>query len=197
MFAFECGGRRYYRFRSEDFIPVGRLLAIQDVYAELEAGVDRQYLIKLFETVEQLLDKGKLVQASQLLMLARERLQDITHVMLLYKLAAIFYVEEGEPLSRFSHEEAERKIAHWIAHGCHDFFLKKPIADLLPSFESLGMSLTTYMSAQVEAVSRVYKYHISLLQENQSSADTLNYLQRQWQLLNQLKQSLNSAIANT
>lgn len=180
IFAFACGGKRYYRFASEMDLPVERALAAKDIFAELEQGVTNEYLQDLFETCEKLLDKGKLAQTAQLLGLAKSRLKHISNGLLLYKLASVFYVEEFENPYSYNVALEERKIKNWLNNKEVDsFFLQKPISDYLPSFGSLEMSLKTYFRSQGEELSRALRFHLSLLDETAENNTLKKSLERQ------------------
>lgn len=189
QFAFVCGGKRYYRFASEMDLPVERALAAKDVFAELEQGISREYLENLFETCEKLLDKGKLTQTAQLLGLAQSRLKHITNALLLYKLASVFYVEEGENPYSYDVALEEQKINNWLKNkDVESFFLQKPIGNYLPSFGSLGMSLRTYFKAQGEELSRALQFHLSLLDETAENKTLKSSLERQLEQIRLLTQ---------
>jgi len=188
-FAFMCGGKRYYTFLSEMDLPVERALAAKDVYAELEQGLSRKYLETLFETCEQLLDKGKIVQTSQLLGIAKNKIRYISNALLLYKLASVMYVEENEDVYRYDFVLEEKKIENWLKNkDVESFFLQEPLKRYLPHFESLGVSIKTYFKAQGEELVRAYKYHLSLLDDKPENETLRNSIKQQLALASQLAQ---------
>jgi len=169
-FAFACGGKRYYTWANEMDLPVERALAAKDVYSELEQGISSKYLEDLFQTCEKLLDKGKLVQTSQLIGLAKARVGHISNALLLYKLASVLYLEEGENPYSYDLLLEEKKIENWIKNkDVESFFLQEPIKKYIPSFDSLAMSIKTYFKAQGESISQALQFHLSLLEEMPAS----------------------------
>jgi len=139
--------------------PVERALSATDIYAELEAKMSREYLIALFEELENSLNEGKLTTAVQTLNFAKQRLTHVTHLGLMYKLASVLYIAEDEDPNRYSLSEGEAKIEFWKANkGVKAFFLNLPIGELIPFSDSSEMSLESYTKAQLEAWQREKSY---------------------------------------
>lgn len=176
--AFECGGKRFYKWVDERDIPVERFLAGLDVYEELEFRMTREYLDSLFTTVVELANKGRLVQIANLITEAQKRLEHVAHAPLMYKLASVLYVAEDEDLYKYSLQYAGQKIQFWQEHeeDVNAFFLRLPIKDLIPLKDSSPIDLKKYSKAQAENESRVLNYHLSLLSEASKSEDLKNTL---------------------
>lgn len=190
-FAFACGNKRYYTFASEMDLPVMRALAAKDIYTELEQGIDREYLENLFTTCEELLDKGKLSQAAGLIQLAKARTKHISNLLLLYKLASVLYVEEGENPYKYDWALNEKKIENWLA--CEEvevFFSRKPIKKYLPSYDMLATNIKSYFKAQGIELQKALQYHLSLLSEKPENEALRKSLTWQEQQISRLIQSL-------
>lgn len=192
--AFQVGGKSFFAFKSEMGIPVERALSAQDVYTELDMGIDREYLEVFFESLVKLLDSGKLVDAASITKLAQSRLKHISNLGLMYKLASIYYVEENEDPYNWDFVIAEQKIAFWQAHekDIEAFFLKTPIGRLLPSLGNSAMNLATYFLAQQEELSRILEQHMSLLSDVPGAGDVINILKSQKSRANEMKAFLST-----
>lgn len=189
-FAFEVAGRKFYRFREEKGIFVERALSAMDVYAELDTKIDREYLELYFKSILELLNKGKLVEAGSLTKMAQSRLKHITNVGLVYKLASIVFIEQGEDPCRYNLAVGEEKIKFWQAHekDIDAFFFKMRIGELIPYLDTYEGSMQEYSQAQSEELSRQYEYLTNILLQANESGDLKN-------ILNSLKDK-NSAILN-
>lgn len=188
-FAFEVGGKRFFSFKNDMAMPVERALSAQDIYNEIALGVDKEYLKTLFTTLAKFLDKGKLVDASSLLKMASGRLTHISNVQLMYKLASVLYIEEGEDPRRFDMAAAERKIEFWLENekDIEAFFLKMPIGEFLPYLGKSDMSFLSYSQTQLEQVSQMLEHHMNLLSEESGVEEEKNTLKLQ---LQQIKTTL-------
>lgn len=192
-FAFEVGGKKYYKYSNELNIPVERALSAMDIYAELENKISNDYLRTLFGTITELCNTGKLVQIANLVNFANERLNDITHLDLMYKLASVIYIEIGEDYKVYDMAFNEKKIAFWKQHRkeVDTFFLPMPIGQWLPYLQSLETTLKDYSQMQAEEWERIFNYHTQLLSEVNDKSEWLNTLNLLKQKNSQLKNFLN------
>lgn len=193
-FLFECGGKKYYHYADELMIPAFRALSAQDFYEELNCRIDREYLSTYFESIVTLLNKGKLVEAGAITKMAQDRLNHITNVDLLYKLASVLYIEEGEDPTRFSLAFAEQKIENWKKNGGHldAFFLGKPLAAFIPFSQFSNGSIQEYSKAQMEEIVRMLEFHSQIMSEADANSDTLSSLKQQTGKNKTLLQFINS-----
>ncbi|MGL5133854.1 MAG: hypothetical protein ACRC78_15110, partial [Planktothrix sp.] len=111
--AFEWGGKRFYCFADEYKMPAGRALVSKDVWEELEMRVDRAYLESFAKALEVAVNKGDLLKVAKLTGLLQDRMNHITNIDLLYKLAAVRYFGEGENPYSTDMVEVERKVRFW------------------------------------------------------------------------------------
>jgi hypothetical protein len=187
-FAFKSGNKAFYKFKSDFDMPVERALAAKDIYTELECGVDRAYLESYFETIEDLLNKGKLMQVATLTSFAKSRMKHISNFMLLYKLASVVFLAEDENPYRYDFEQAEKKIEFWIANDdVESFFLREPLRAYILFLESSNINLKAYFKAQGEQISQALNYHLSLLSETAEKQPLRELLKRQLNLVSLLK----------
>ncbi len=163
--AFEIGGIVYYRHVDEANMPYKRALKALSVYNELNMRCDRYYLTKHTEAIEQLLSAQKFT-VNQLLELKKlnnqlsERLNWIYDEDLVYKLAAVRYFDESENPEDFDWKYALKKIERWKKEEeVGRFFLRAPIASLLPSLKDAGMNFGAYSEVQ-QQVKKAYLENI-------------------------------------
>lgn len=152
-YAFTCGGTKYYRFADIANLPYERGLMAADVYNELEMRCDRDFLIKFVDTMEDLLHQQRIdiFTINKLNEILKHRLQMTTHVDLLYKLASVVYFDKTENPYVYEPAYAEKKIAKWRKDkGVQDFFMQKPLLELIPSLENVNTDLDTYSAMQKE-----------------------------------------------
>lgn len=152
-YAFTSGGRKYYRFADISNLPYERGLMAADVYNELEMRCDRDFLIKFVDTMEDLLHQQRIdiFTINKLNEILKHRLQMTTHVDLLYKLASVVYFDKTENPYVYEPAYAEKKIAKWRKDkGVQDFFMQKPLLELIPSLENVNTDLDTYSAMQKE-----------------------------------------------
>lgn len=152
-YAFTSGGRKYYRFADIANLPYERGLMAADVYNELEMRCDRDFLIKFVDTMEDLLHQQRIdiFTINKLNEILKHRLQMTTHVDLLYKLASVVYFDKTENPYVYEPAYAEKKIAKWRKDkGVQDFFMQKPLLELIPSLENVNTDLDTYSAMQKE-----------------------------------------------
>lgn len=189
--AFTSGGVRFYQYQDDFSMPADRALSAMDIYEEVNQRIDREYLESYLTTLELLLNNGKLVDAANLTRLAKERMNHIANGQLLMKLATVVYIAEWENPTRYSLEDADKKIAHWQKHDdVQRFFLRQPIAKYIPSFESANTNTLQYLKVQALEVQKHLAYHLSLLSEPNAPKDLKASLTSQLEQANQFIQWL-------
>ena len=189
-FVFEVSGKKFYQFIDQKNIPVERALSAMDVYNELDTRLDKEYLDLYFKTVLELLNKGKLVEAGNLTIMAQSRLEHITHIGIIYKLASVVYIEENEDPYRYSLALAEKKIEFWQENekDINAFFLKMRIKELIPYLDTWNGDISHYSQLQGEELKRQFGYLTKILSSMVKRKDLDN-------ILTSLKNK-NSAILN-
>lgn len=180
-FLFECGGQNFYHYPDELMMPAMRALSATDMYEELSCRIEKSYLKVYFQSVIDLVNKGKIMELATITKLAMDRLDHITHIDMVYKLASILYVSEDEDPNRFSLSYSEKKIKLWKEFGgdTESFFLSKPIGELVPFSALSKSSIQAYSVAQMEEISRSLEYHINILSSCNASNESLDSLTSQ------------------
>jgi hypothetical protein len=172
--AFVHEGIEYFRFVNDLNIPVERAFAAQDVYEEMNHKLDATYLDSLLESVLKAANKGELVKIVQLISIAKEKRKHITNVDMIYKLASVLYFDKTENCYTYDYEYAEIKMNRWRKGGVQDFFLKTPLKDFLPSFDSLELSIETYTRAQRKDLIQALEFQSLILSEGGENKDMIS-----------------------
>lgn len=148
--AFECDMIKYYRFIDQYAMPVGRYKYIYATLREVDLRMDLETLKMYVSELKKALN-GEKKQVD--LGLAWETLFNIeTRLSLAFepegvkKLASIVYFTDDEILSTWNKEEGKKKVDFWNQHNCLDFFLTRPISELIKLNDSTITSLEAYLS---------------------------------------------------
>lgn len=150
--AFECGLIKYYRFKSEFRLPVGRYKYHYKYLQQNALKIDPEIL------------KAEVQEARSWISGERKKIDIGETMKILYKietraslpfdpemarkLAAVSFFTEDEDLSTFDEENGFKKIQHWKDHNCNDFFLMMPVEELL---NLKGISITSLEAYLTEA----------------------------------------------
>lgn len=146
-YAFTCAGRKYYRFADISNLPYERGLQAIMVYNEVDMRCSREYLSKHIEAMDKILHEKNIdiYKINQLNEMLKQRLNLITDVDLLYKLASVCYFDDSEKPEVYEPEYAEKKIAIWRKDkGVHAFFMQQPLLELMPFLRKQKVDLDTY-----------------------------------------------------
>jgi hypothetical protein len=171
-FVFESGGIDNYKFVNEFNIPYGRAMAALDVSKELEEKTDIKYQKLAYQTIIELLRQGDNIGAGIVATNALERMDHITNVDLMYKLASVLYLWKGENPYTYDYEFADKKIKHWQKDkDIAGFFLKTPLSAYLPSFDGLQMNISEWTDAQRRLLMQTLKNHLSMLSAKSKNSE--------------------------
>lgn len=135
--AFKAGGKTYYRFIDEKQIPTGRYKYIYAHLKEVDMRMNIDTLkayIKDFKTVLNGAGPKKIIEIGELWKLVynlETRISLAFEPATVERLAAVIYFDDTEELSTYNRKYGEKKIDHWRKHNVLDFFLTKPIGELL------------------------------------------------------------------
>jgi len=146
-YAFTCGGTKYYRFADISNLPYERGLMALNVYNEFDMRCDRKQLQRHVDAMDNLLHQQKIdiFKIQQLNEILKQRLELMTDTNLLYKLASVVFFDKTENPAVYEPEYAEKKIAKWRKdQKVTAFFSQRPLLELIPSLQSVGVDLDTY-----------------------------------------------------
>lgn len=146
-YAFTCGGTKYYRFADITNLPYERGLMAMHTYNEVQMRCDRAFLVRYADTIDKLLHEQKIdiFKIQKLNEVLKQKLTLTAETDLMYKLASIVYFDKSENPAVYEPAYAEKKIAKWRKDkGVHDFFMQKPLLELMPFSQSVDTDLDTY-----------------------------------------------------
>lgn len=166
-YAFSVAGTDYYQFDDVFNLPYERGLMAMAIYEETRMNCNREYLEKHVEAMQELLHSKNIdiYKINQLNEQMKERLNISFNTSLLYKLASIVYFDKNENPSLYEPEYCNKKIEFWKEHkGIADFFLQKPLQELIPFLQNVEFDLNTYS----ELIDKIDKLHLERLQLSKS-----------------------------
>ena len=132
--AFVLNNIQYYQFDDIFNLPYQRGMTALAFYEECRMGVDRAYLEQHTKAVDELLGAYKIniYKINALNQQLKERTEFFTDSDLLYKLASVVFFDSKENPKKYEQDYNERKIKAWKESNTADFFLQKPLQDLIP-----------------------------------------------------------------
>lgn len=157
-YAFTCGGTKYYRFADITNLPYERGLMAMHTYNEVQMRCDRNFLVRYADTIDKLLHEQKIdiFKIQKLNEVLKQRLTLVAETDLMYKLASIVYFDKSENPAVYEPAYAEKKIAKWRKDkGVHDFFMQKPLLELMPFSQSANTDLDIY-SEMLQEVKKIH-----------------------------------------
>lgn len=149
-FAFESGLIKFYRFKEEYRHPIGRYKYVYKRFKEADMRISlpaiKTYLSQMKEVLEGGPKKNSIsVGAAWKILYAMETWLTIPfEPEAVRRLAEVVYFTEDEDLSTFDESEGKRKNDLWRKNNTHDFFLTRPIGELLNLSNSSITSLEEY-----------------------------------------------------
>jgi hypothetical protein len=135
--AFKAGGKTYYRFKEERLIPVGRYKYIYSYLKEVDLRMNLETLQNYVKDFKNLLNGSgpkKVIQIGELwklLLNLESRISLAFEPATVERLASVVYFDDTEDLSTYDKKYGTQKVEIWKKHLKHDFFLTKPIGELL------------------------------------------------------------------
>ena len=151
--AFSIAGVEYYQFDDVFNLPYERGLAALAIYEETRMRCSREYLEKHVDTIWKILNSEKinLFSINQLNEQMSERLNLALDVDLLYRLSSVVFFDKNENPVAYEPEYCAKKIEFWKKHkGVADFFLQKPLLELMPFLQNVDFDLNTYSQMNQE-----------------------------------------------
>lgn len=173
-YAFTSGGTKYYRFADITNLPYERGLMAMHVYSEVDMRCSRNFLIHYSDAIDKLLHSKQIdiFKINQLNEILKQRLSMTTDTELLYKLASVCFFDKTENPAVYEPEYAEKKIAKWKKDNkANDFFLQKPLLDLMPFLRNVDTDLDTY-SAICQEIDKIHSECLRLISSGKESTNT-------------------------
>lgn len=163
-FAFEVGGVKYYQLNDVYNLPVERGLMALAIYEETRMKCSREYLLKHVEVVRSLLREKKIdiYKINTINEQMSQRLNFALDTDLIYKLASVIFFDKNENPAIYEPDYCAKKIEHWKKHkGVNDFFLQKPLQELIPFLKNVDFDLDMY-SQGMEQLNEIHLENLSL-----------------------------------
>lgn len=175
IYAFSIGERHYFRFDDMLNIPYNRALQTLVYYKELGMNCDPDYLKAHAMAFDNALSKESiniqtLVDLKVLNDQLKQRLELPKEPDLMYKFASVVFFDQFENPEVYEFKYGENKIKAWKKNASlTDFFLSKPLQELIPYLKYAGENLQQF-SQMTNRVSREHWANISaMLSEEQKT----------------------------
>lgn len=155
--AFTCKGIKYYRCIPDFVLPVGRYkwidAALNEVDIRMTLPVLKAYILELKKYLNVTNGAIRLDKAFQVISNMETRCELAFEPETVKRLASIVYFDETEDLRDFNQEYGQKKVKIWESTGKYDFFLTRPIGELL----NLNITSETYLEKYIQEASQILK----------------------------------------
>lgn len=154
--AFSTSKHTYYRFVKDVEMPAGRYKWVHAMLYEVDIRMDLKTLIAYIDELE-LAVSGKrgsidLTNVVITLKKMRGRCNMAFDVATVERLASVVYFRDDEVLTTWDRQIGEDKIKEWNREGSLDFFMTRPIGELLKLNDISPAALAEYVKWQTETV---------------------------------------------
>lgn len=133
--AFKVKGVIYYRFKEERLIPAGRYKYIYAHLREVDMRMDLSTLKTYVNEFKSVLSGTKKVinigDLWKLVLNLESRIALAFEPASVERLASVIYFDDSEDLSTWDKKYGAQKVDLWKANKCMDFFLTRPMGELL------------------------------------------------------------------
>lgn len=149
-------GTQYYKFDDFNNIPCDRGFHALSFYNEMDMRCDKAFLLAALTGITNELNKdAKLdkVKIGNIISVLKERVEFIIEPECLYNLASVVYFDATENPYRYDYKYGREKVQKFKSEEMESFFLRQPIAALIPSINLSGGDLSLYLQIQ-EKVNR-------------------------------------------
>lgn len=170
--AFVCGGKRFFRFKEEFRNSTGRYKYYYAALREVDLRMDLKKLVEYVDAFKEVLNGGKKNKGISMQSLWELVLNLETRTKLAFEpqgvknLASIAYFDETEDLTTYDSKYGKEKIKLWEDHGINDFFLTRPISELLNLSSSSIEDLQHYLTVVEPMMADLNLGLMKVLEEN-------------------------------
>lgn len=175
VYGFTIGDRHYFRFDDVLNIPYDRALKCLVYWKELDMNCDTAFLKAHTEAIDNMLSKSKLtikdlITFSTLNNQLKQRLVLPKEPDLLYKFASVVFFDQHENPIVYEFKYGESKIRAWKKNTTlHDFFLSKPLQELIPYLVHAGENLQMFSQMAEKASQQHLDNLLPLLSSDQKT----------------------------
>jgi hypothetical protein len=172
-YGFTIGDRHYFRFDDPLNTPYDRALKTLVYYKELDMNCDRALLKAHTEAVDNIFKQptiniDTLMELKGLNNLLKQRLELPKEPDLMYKLAAVVFFDQHENPYTYEFKYGENKIKSWKKNTTlTDFFLQKPLVELIPYLEFAEENLQQFSEMAEKANQEHLDKILPMLSEEQ------------------------------
>lgn len=161
----------YYRFKQEVEMPAGRYKWLHSMLYEVDIRMDLATLKAFIDELE-IAISGKrgsidLTNVAVTLKKLRARCNMAFDVATVERLASVVYFRDDEILHTWDRKIGEEKVNEWNREGCLDFFITRPMGELLKLNGISLDALQEYIKWQTETAAL-----LTLEPQNQSSGSS-------------------------
>lgn len=153
--ACKIAGVQYYTFDNIFELPHERGLAALQIYEEFNSRITREQLIVTLDSVSEMLNSNKLIDAHNLINNLKERASWVLEAETLYKLASVLLFTKYEDPYRYDVKYNKEKIKSWIKSKNYSFFLSTPLRNYIPSQISSPDDIKTCLVASLSKVRKM------------------------------------------
>lgn len=168
--AFTSGGTDYYRMVQEVNMPYGRYKYVSAALQEVDLRMSLKIMIDFIDVTEKLIDSGQLGKAYVKLEAMRSRTRLQFEPETAKNLASIIYFDETESLIDFDREYAKKKLEKWDREGGHDFFLTRPMKELLGLSDISQTTLIDYIKEATDLINELMPETLESSSTNSSTS---------------------------
>ncbi len=175
IYSFSIGDRHYFRFDDPLNTPYDRALKCLVYYKELDMNIDRAFLKAHTQAIDNMLRKSQfgiddLLTIRTLNEQMKQRLELPKEPDLMYKLASVVFFDQTENPTVYEFKYGENKIKAWKkTTSLEDFFLSKPLLELIPYLQSAGENLKTFSQMTEKVTQQQLDSLLPLLSEEQKT----------------------------
>jgi len=156
--AFKSGTVQYYKFIDDKMLPAGRYKYVYAALKEADLRMTLDVLKEFIKIIKTELEGGIKKQSVSMGNIWKAIINMESRVALdfepasIKRLASILYFDETEDLTTYNKMHGMKKVANWEKNGTIDFFLTRPIVELLGLSGISTTSLEGYIQEREEII---------------------------------------------
>ena len=169
-YAFSIGSKHYFRYNDHLNIPYERALSCLVYYKEVEMNCDSSFLEAHVQAVNNILlgNPINIFKIKQLNDQLAQRLKLPKDSELMYKLASVVFFDQDENPQVYEWAYCAKKIELWKQNtSLTDFFLQKPLQELIPYLQHAGENLDEFSRLIEETGNKHWDSLLTSLSEEQ------------------------------
>lgn len=172
-YAFTLKGVDYFQFSDYNSMANDRAFNALAFYKELSMSCSRDYLLSFSKALDDILNNPKQVLITEIVRLnlqLKERLDLLFEPDIAYKLCSVVFFDASENPNRFEFKHALKKAKIFKEAPIADFFLARPVVQLLPFISSLSKDFLQYCQI-VNAINQKHIDSISTMLSEESKRE--------------------------